>query len=280
MRGIVKRFPGVTALSGASLSLRAGESRELFAIVERLRADGIGVIYISHRMDDVLSLADRIAVLRDGRHVGELARAEATHDRIVTMMVGRELSGPLLPGEERARRAPARRADAAAHRRADDGEREERGRRRGRRRGKRGDRMRRELGMSLVLVLMCAGLWISNPDFLGQSNVVNTTRQIAMLGIFAMGMGLVIITGGIDLSIGSVIGLTGVLLAKISSPGMGCLGYPLWVGIHGGARRRDAGGARAGAPHHAASSCSRSSSRSAACSSCAASRRRWRRAAR
>ncbi|WP_437707240.1 ABC transporter permease [Sorangium sp. So ce448] len=91
--------------------------------------------------------------------------------------------------------------------------------------------MRRELGMSVVLVLMCAGLWISNPDFLGQSNVVNTTRQIAMLGIFAMGMGFVIITGGIDLSIGSVIGLTGVLLAKISSSGMACLGYPLWVGI-------------------------------------------------
>ncbi|WP_437302289.1 ABC transporter permease [Sorangium sp. So ce388] len=91
--------------------------------------------------------------------------------------------------------------------------------------------MRRELGMSLVLVLMCAGLYISNPDFLGQSNVINTTRQIAMLGIYAMGMGLVIITGGIDLSIGSVVGLTGVLIAKISSPGMGCLGYPLWFGV-------------------------------------------------
>ncbi|XXX72095.1 ABC transporter permease [Sorangium sp. So ce134] len=91
--------------------------------------------------------------------------------------------------------------------------------------------MKRELGMGLVLVLMCAGLWISNPDFLGQSNVVNTARQISMLGIYAMGMGLVIITGGIDLSIGSVIGLTGVLLAKLSSSGMGCLGYPLWVGV-------------------------------------------------
>lgn len=83
-------------------SLTAGESRDLFAIVERLRAEGIGIIYISHRMDEVLSLADRIAVLRDGRHVGELARAEATHDRIVAMMVGRELSGRYFP-ERRAR---------------------------------------------------------------------------------------------------------------------------------------------------------------------------------
>ena len=63
---------------------------------------------------------------------------------------------------------------------------------------------------------MCLGLWVSNPDFLGQSNVINTLRQISMLGIFAIGIAFVIITGGIDLSIGSVIGLTGVMIAKMS----------------------------------------------------------------
>ena len=77
--------------------------------------------------------------------------------------------------------------------------------------------MRRELGMSVALVLMCIALWVSNPDFLGQSNALNTARQISMLGIYAIGIGFVIIAGGIDLSIGSVIGLTGVLIAKISS---------------------------------------------------------------
>lgn len=91
--------------------------------------------------------------------------------------------------------------------------------------------MRRELGMSVALVLMCVGLWISNPDFLGQSNAINTARQISMLGIYSVGIGFVIITGGIDLSIGSVIGLTGVLIAKMSSTQVGGLGYPLWVGI-------------------------------------------------
>src|SRR3954454_11682003 len=91
--------------------------------------------------------------------------------------------------------------------------------------------MRRELGMLLSLVLMCIALWTSNSDFLSASNVVNTTRQISMLGIFAIGVGFVIITGGIDLSIGSVIGLTGVLIAKMSSPAQGGLGYSLWVGI-------------------------------------------------
>ena len=91
--------------------------------------------------------------------------------------------------------------------------------------------MRRELGMSVALVLMCIALWVSNPDFLGQSNAINTARQISMLGIYAIGIGFVIIAGGIDLSIGSVIGLTGVLIAKISSTQPGGMGSPLWMGI-------------------------------------------------
>jgi ribose transport system ATP-binding protein len=70
-------------------SLTAGESEQLFKIVRGLRAEGIGIIYISHRMEEVLDLADRITVMRDGRRVGDLAAAEATHDRIVSMMVGR-----------------------------------------------------------------------------------------------------------------------------------------------------------------------------------------------
>ncbi|MFZ5897241.1 MAG: ABC transporter permease [Myxococcota bacterium] len=91
--------------------------------------------------------------------------------------------------------------------------------------------MRRELGMSVALLLMCLGLFISNPDFLGQSNFINTIRQISMLGIYAIGIAFVIVAGGIDLSIGSVIGLTGVLIAKISSPAAGGLGHSLWIGI-------------------------------------------------
>jgi ribose transport system permease protein len=91
--------------------------------------------------------------------------------------------------------------------------------------------MRRELGMFFALVLICAGLWWSNPVFLGQSNIMNSTKQIAMLGIYSIGVGFVIITGGIDLSVGSVIGLTGVLIAKLSSHAAGCMGYSIWIGI-------------------------------------------------
>src|SRR5450432_1821242 len=94
--------------------------------------------------------------------------------------------------------------------------------------------MRRELGMLCALVALCFALWLSNSDFLGASNVINTTRQVSMLGIFAIGIAFVIITGGIDLSIGSVVGLTGVIIARLTSTASGGLGCPLWVGISAG----------------------------------------------
>jgi ribose transport system ATP-binding protein len=78
-------------------SLAAAESEQLFAIVRQLRADGIGIVYISHRMEEVLTLADRISVMRDGRNAGELSRADASYDKIVALMVGRELSSAYFP---------------------------------------------------------------------------------------------------------------------------------------------------------------------------------------
>jgi ribose transport system ATP-binding protein len=78
-------------------SLTAGESERLFQIIRQLRSEGIAIVYISHRMEEVLDLADRITVLRDGRHVGDLDRGTATHEKIVGLMVGRELSANYFP---------------------------------------------------------------------------------------------------------------------------------------------------------------------------------------
>jgi ribose transport system ATP-binding protein len=78
-------------------SLATAESEQLFKIIRQLKSEGIGIIYISHRMQEVMDLADRISVLRDGRYVGDLNRAEATHDKVVALMVGRELSNQYFP---------------------------------------------------------------------------------------------------------------------------------------------------------------------------------------
>jgi ribose transport system ATP-binding protein len=78
-------------------SLTWGESQHLFAIVRQLAAQGVGIIYISHRLEEVLQLADRISVLRDGRHVGDVERQQATQEAVVRLMVGRQMSGQYYP---------------------------------------------------------------------------------------------------------------------------------------------------------------------------------------
>ncbi|MGJ4891259.1 sugar ABC transporter ATP-binding protein [Bradyrhizobium sp. HKCCYLRH3099] len=73
-------------------SLSAGESEKLFALIRQLRSEGLAIIYISHRMDEVYALGDRVTVLRDGRLVGSLDKPEIRADSIVRMMVGRDVS--------------------------------------------------------------------------------------------------------------------------------------------------------------------------------------------
>src|SRR5256886_14655737 len=73
--------------------------------------------------------------------------------------------------------------------------------------------MRKELGLFILLVLLCIVVAILNPSFLASANLQNMARLIGMYGIFSIGLGVVIITGGIDLSVGSVFALLGVLLS-------------------------------------------------------------------
>ncbi|MBC8324528.1 MAG: sugar ABC transporter ATP-binding protein [Verrucomicrobia subdivision 3 bacterium] len=72
-------------------SLSQHETETLFEVVHDLRAQGISVIYISHRLGEVKELADRVLVLRDGEIAGELSREEINHDAMVRLMVGRDL---------------------------------------------------------------------------------------------------------------------------------------------------------------------------------------------
>ena len=72
-------------------SLTVQETDRLLALVNDLRSQGVSIIYISHRLGELTRCADRVVVLRDGRNAGELAQHEIEHDRIVTLMVGREI---------------------------------------------------------------------------------------------------------------------------------------------------------------------------------------------
>ncbi len=73
--------------------------------------------------------------------------------------------------------------------------------------------MKKEIGISAMLIILCVVVAILNPLFLSVTNLQNTARLVGMFGIFSIGVGVVIITGGIDLSVGSLTSLFGVLLA-------------------------------------------------------------------
>src|SRR5471032_3211579 len=73
--------------------------------------------------------------------------------------------------------------------------------------------MKKEIGIFALLLLLCAVTTIKNPAFLSTTNLTNLANVIGLFGIFSIGLGLVIITGGIDLSVGSMFALCGVLLA-------------------------------------------------------------------
>jgi ribose transport system ATP-binding protein len=72
-------------------SLTQRETDRLFKVIRDLKSDGVSVLYISHRLQEVEIIADRVTVLRDGRNAGELEHEEIRHDAIVRLMVGREL---------------------------------------------------------------------------------------------------------------------------------------------------------------------------------------------
>jgi len=72
-------------------SLTDAEKVVLFDVIADLRAHGVGIIYISHRMEEIFKITDRISVLRDGQYRGTLTTAETTEDEVTQMMIGRKL---------------------------------------------------------------------------------------------------------------------------------------------------------------------------------------------
>ncbi len=80
-------------------SLTAAERDCLFDVIRGLKAEGTAVIYISHFLEEVFEISDRITVMRDGHHVGLLNTPETTADEVISLMVGRELSMSLPPNE-------------------------------------------------------------------------------------------------------------------------------------------------------------------------------------
>jgi ribose transport system ATP-binding protein len=84
----------VLVLDEPTAALPADEVGHLFTVLRRLRERGVGVVLVSHHLEEVLAIADRVTVLRDGKRVGTVPRAELDHDRLVQLIVGRAVAVP------------------------------------------------------------------------------------------------------------------------------------------------------------------------------------------
>lgn len=82
----------VLILDEPTSSLSQREVEALFTIIEDLKAEGVAIVYISHKMDEILRISDEVTIMRDGRYIGTWDAGDLTTDKIITHMVGRELS--------------------------------------------------------------------------------------------------------------------------------------------------------------------------------------------
>ena len=89
----------VLILDEPTSSLTHNEVEALFRIVEDLKQEGVSIVYISHKMDEILRISDEVTIMRDGQYVGTWESKELTTDFIITKMVGRELTN-LYPQRE------------------------------------------------------------------------------------------------------------------------------------------------------------------------------------
>lgn len=89
----------ILVLDEPTAALTESEVETLFTILRKLKARDVGMIYISHKLDEVFTMSDRITVLRDGKTVGTHADAELTKEKVIALMVGREV-GDIFPKPE------------------------------------------------------------------------------------------------------------------------------------------------------------------------------------
>ncbi len=88
-------------------ALSINETERLFQVIRKLAKEGVAIVYISHRMEEVFAVADTVTVLRDGQHIGTMSTKAASRREIIRMMVGRELQEIIASGKsETATRKP------------------------------------------------------------------------------------------------------------------------------------------------------------------------------
>ena len=219
----------VVFMDEPTAALGVVQTRNVLEQIQRVREQGLSVVLISHNMPEVFEVADRIEVLRLGERVARLRPSDVSMEDVVSAMTGaltfHEEDGvddrrPQIEPEVEERRGAA---DAAWQRAASRA---------------------RATPIGLILVGLIVVFSVLEPDeFSSVANARNIATDAAVLLVIATGLTYVIITAGIDLSVGSVLVFSGVVAAKLMNAGR-----RQQLGRHPGrARRRARRRARLGA---------------------------------
>jgi len=94
LTGVYKQDSGQILLNGENVNidnLSNTEQEKLFKVIEEMKKKGVAVIYISHRLEEIMNICDRITVLRDGQYIDTLKVEDTNIDHLVSLMVGREV---------------------------------------------------------------------------------------------------------------------------------------------------------------------------------------------
>ena len=95
--------PKILILDEATSALTSADVEKVYATLARLKAQGVAILYISHRMHEIEALADAASVFRNGQHIETFAKGQRSNDEIVQLMIGREISAHFPPKTHRAR---------------------------------------------------------------------------------------------------------------------------------------------------------------------------------
>src|SRR5262245_28217966 len=203
--------PSVLLLDEPTRGIDLAAKAEIYALLRRLAAEGFAIVLCSSEMAEVLTQCHRIVVFREGRVVAELSREEATEETVLAAASG---TAAAATREERGGGGGGRRSGRA--------------------------RLARFTSILGFLAVVILGVVFSpvrggRPVFLGLGNLADILRQVSEKGILAVGMTAVIVAGGIDLSVGSVLALAATLTAWLLMKGSVGLGVTLLAVLAAGA---------------------------------------------
>ncbi len=165
-----------------------GAKREIYDLMNELTDRHVAIIMISSDLPEVLGMSDRIAVVYEGRLTGILDGQTATQESIMTLA-----TGGVEDMQAQSKTKAASKVDVK--------------------------KIFSRLGPLLALVVLIILVTVMSPTFVSPANLLNLLRQVSINAVIAFGMTFVILTGGIDLSVGSILALSGAVTASMLTSG-------------------------------------------------------------